>query len=896
MNLLTDSGPPPDVPTDARGGATRGFWPMRDLPVLGWFLAILVVALAHPVISTPRWLVIHLLVLGAAGHSILVWSRYFADTLLRRPPSPRSQQTRRLLLFNFGAVAVVIGVPVGLWWLVVAGATGIVMAIGWHCATLLAGRSGFASRFAATLWFYVAAGALLLVGVVLGVWLAHHPGEPLHTQLRAAHIAVNLLGWIGLTVLGTVVSLGPTMLRTRIVEGAERRSRQALPLLIAGIAMIVTAAAVDRLWLAVFGGSVYAVGFVLVAWPLVQAGRLRWPSSFPAWSLACGLAWYGGLLATFAVRSTQVAVDHAAGPSGWAAFGAVLDDLAPVFAAGFVAQVLLGALSYLIPVVMGGGPTAVRSMNRDLDALGALRVVVVNLGLLISMLGSPGLVRVAASSLVLVSFASFIPILLVAIRRRHARSDDLRRTSTRERGRPTELDRPNGQNRGMAVLGVAVVMVAVAGAGALDPAALGGPVQSAADGVVPTGHTVRLDVTANDMRFSPAKVEIDAGDRLIVTVHNADSEQVHDLVLETGHDSGRLAPGESATIDVGVVGRRIEGWCSVIGHRQMGMVFDVVVRGAADHGPDGDEVASPATTGSGHDHSGTAAGLTDPVDPSAIIDPYLPPVAPERIHRYTFTVTEQEQEVAPGVRRTVWTYNGTAPGPTLHGRVGDTFVITLVNHGTIGHSIDFHAGQRAPDQVMRTIAPGGQLTYRFTATRAGIWMYHCSSMPMSGHIAAGLYGAVVIDPPELAPVDHEFVLTQSETYGEGPEPVDMDALNAERPASVVFNGYANGYDNQPLRVKVGERVRVWLLNAGPNRPLSFHVVGGQFDTVYAEGRWQLGTAQRPARDAGAQALALQPAQGGFVELVFDEPGRYPFVNHVMVDAERGAHGIIEVVR
>jgi nitrite reductase (NO-forming) len=270
--------------------------------------------------------------------------------------------------------------------------------------------------------------------------------------------------------------------------------------------------------------------------------------------------------------------------------------------------------------------------------------------------------------------------------------------------------------------------------------------------------------------------------------------------------------------------------------------------------------------------------------------PELPPLDGQRVHRRTLTVRDVEREVAPGVRQRLWTYDGTAPGPVLHGRVGDSFEITLVNDGTIGHSIDFHAGALAPQQPMRTIAPGESLVYRFTATRAGVWMYHCSTMPMSAHIASGLFGAVVIEPPDLPAVDRSYLLVQSELYlSARGGPVDMAKVQAERPDLVVFNGYADQYDHAPLPARVGERVRIWVLDAGPNRSSSFHVVGGQFDTVYAEGAYRLrrGT-------GGAQALALAPAQGGFVELTFPEAGRYPFVSHVMVDAERGAHGLVEV--
>ena len=194
---------------------------------------------------------------------------------------------------------------------------------------------------------------------------------------------------------------------------------------------------------------------------------------------------------------------------------------------------------------------------------------------------------------------------------------------------------------------------------------------------------------------------------------------------------------------------------------------------------------------------------------------------------------------------------------------------------------------------MRTIPPGGRLIYQFTATRAGIWMYHCSTMPMSAHIANGLFGAVVIEPADLPRVDRTYLLTQSELYlGPDGGEVDADKVAAENPDLVVFNGYANQYDYQPLRARSGQRVRIWVLDAGPSRATSFHVVGAQFDTVWAEGAYLLD--RRDDSDGGSQSLALGVAQGGFVELTFPEPGVYPFVSHVMIDSERGAHGTIRV--
>ncbi|WP_350275775.1 multicopper oxidase domain-containing protein [Kribbella sp. HUAS MG21] len=430
----------------------------------------------------------------------------------------------------------------------------------------------------------------------------------------------------------------------------------------------------------------------------------------------------------------------------------------------------------------------------------------------------------------------------------------------------------------MAVLAGAVVEQAGSG---------GTQSQGIAAGVAPTGHATVVRVSAAGMRFHPDVVSVPAGDRLIIELTNTDPDTVHDLVLDDGQGSGRLRPGTSTRLDAGVVGRDVSGWCSVIGHHRMGMTLTIRALGGR-----AAPLPAAAAGAAGHDHS-TVGTSSTPGPGFTAYDPVLPPVEPGSVHRRTLRLREVEREVAPGVRQKLWTYNGTMPGPTLHGRVGDRFEITLVNDSQLGHSIDFHAGVRAPDQAMRTIPPGGRLVYRFTATRAGIWMYHCSTMPMSAHIANGLFGAVVIDPPGLTPVGESYVLVQSELYlgGNGGE-VDTDKLAAERPDLVVFNGYADQYDHRPLRVRAGERVRIWILDAGPNRSSAFHVVGGQFGTTYAEGAWLL----RAGSSGGSQTLALGPSQGGFVELTIPEPGRYSFVSHQMIDAERGAHGTIEVTR
>ena len=166
-------------------------------------------------------------------------------------------------------------------------------------------------------------------------------------------------------------------------------------------------------------------------------------------------------------------------------------------------------------------------------------------------------------------------------------------------------------------------------------------------------------------------------------------------------------------------------------------------------------------------------------------------------------------------------------------------------------------------------------------------------------------GAVVIEPDGLPSVDRSYVLVQSEVYlqtraTDAASATEVDAGKASaasQPDYVVFNGVANGYDTAKLTAKVGERVRFWVLDVGPNRATSFHIVGAQFDTVFSEGSYLLKRGQDAFgdRNGGSQALGIEVAQGGFVETVFPEAGNYPFVSHVMADAERGAHGSVQVV-
>jgi nitrite reductase (NO-forming) len=384
------------------------------------------------------------------------------------------------------------------------------------------------------------------------------------------------------------------------------------------------------------------------------------------------------------------------------------------------------------------------------------------------------------------------------------------------------------------------------------------------------------------MRVLPGIVEVPVGTRLVLRVTNQEAIP-HDLRTDTGERTPRLNRGQTALLDVGVVERDRDIWCDVPGHRAAGMTMTVRAVGAAPR-------TAPHPGGHTQDAVPALNLAADPSPGWTARDPVLAPAA-AGVHRLELHAAERELEVAPGHRETRWTWGGSEPGPILHGRVGDQFEITLINDSHMGHGIDFHAGALSPDQPMRTLAPGERLVYRFTARRAGAWLYHCSTPPISLHIANGMYGAVIIDPPGLPAVDHEYVLVGAQLYLGEPHSDDKPAaIRAGQPDGWMFNGMADQYEHAPLHARVGERVRIWLVNAGPGDSIAFHIVGTQFDTVYKEGAWAL----RAPEPGGSQVLDLAPAQGGFVELSFPEPGHYMVMDHDLHHAEGGARGMFEV--
>lgn len=868
---------PTTKPPTKPGKNHRMSWHRKaGMPVRWWFAAIIVAALVHPFVTDGRWLLVHLFTLGAVTNSILIWGRHFTEKLLKIdvPVGNRKIQLANIYLLNVGIVATVVG-KLGDWWPVTTtGATVVGVAVAWHAISL--GRDLVAKRdrpFAISVAHYVASACLLPIGAALGAILASPKGKALHDDLLLAHEAVNLIGFLGLAACGTLITMFPALWRTQM--SPHSRPKLALAVQLIGIVITAIGALTSSNWLASVGLGIITIGWVTAAIPWAHnvmtvakdpCDRL----SYPALSVAAAVVWLIGALTVATVK----ALDD----------GFVISSLTLPLVIGFGAQLLIGMMSQLLPATIGGGAGPVSAGMKELDRAGAFRWSTINIGLALWLMPLPSWTKVAVSALVSLALVSYLPLVGRAAKAQIGALKERQKARANKEAtlKPVELHatarRLGAQTTAaLAVLGLVVTVgVALSGGGGGT-----GSIETTSD-VAPTGETVEVTVTANDMTYTPNVIEANPGDRLVITMVNADS-QVHDLRLATGEDTGRVSPGDSATIEVPVVPGDIDGWCTIAGHRQMGMTLTVNAGGSnhshrTEHG-----------SHSGHATPGALGNVGEQPGPdSPTINPMLTPAEDTTVHHVTLRASEFTGYAAPGVEQQHWVFNGKPLGPTLRGKVGDEFVVTLINDGTMSHSIDFHAGIVSPDEPMRDIAPGEQLEYRFRADRAGIWMYHCATMPMSMHIAAGMHGAVIIDPPNLTDVDHEVLLVQSESYW-GEDGPNADKTMAEDPDIYKFNGYPDQYLTHPIRIRAGETVRFWVLAAGPNKGTSFHIVGTQFHRVYKEGALLLDDGV-----GGAQALDLGAAQGGYVEAEFPEPGTYRFVDHQMVHAEMGARGNIVV--
>ena len=288
----------------------------------------------------------------------------------------------------------------------------------------------------------------------------------------------------------------------------------------------------------------------------------------------------------------------------------------------------------------------------------------------------------------------------------------------------------------------------------------------------------------------------------------------------------------------------------------------------------------------------------------------LKPLDPSPVKTVRLDTTHKIVEIAPGVKFSAWTFGDQVPGPTVRARVGDRIKFVMTNRSDepvpgpalvaapMMHSMDFHAAMVSPQDKYRSIAPGQTIEFEFVANYPGIYMYHCGTPMILEHIASGMYGAVVVEPRNGYPtkVDREYVVVQSEFYVK-PDPqkrkagatplyvLDGERLRDARPTHTVFNGVHNGMVDRPLAAKRGERVRVHVLNVGPSKTSSFHVVGTIFDRVWMEGN-------PDNQFRGMQTVLLGSSNSATVEFLIPEDGAYIMVDHHFANASQGAIGLI----
>lgn len=254
--------------------------------------------------------------------------------------------------------------------------------------------------------------------------------------------------------------------------------------------------------------------------------------------------------------------------------------------------------------------------------------------------------------------------------------------------------------------------------------------------------------------------------------------------------------------------------------------------------------------------------------------------------------------LSDGVEYTFWTFGGTVPGSFIRVRVGDFVEFHLNNHPSskMPHNIDLHAVTGPGGGATSSFtAPGKSSKFSFTAINPGLYVYHCATAPVGMHIANGMYGLILVEPEGgLPPVDREYYVMQSEFYTKGPygeaglQPFSMEKALTEIPDYVVFNGSVGALSgNNAVTASVGETVRLYVGNGGPNLVSSFHVIGEIFDAVHVEGG--------SAINKNVQTTLVPAGGSAIVDFAVETTGTFIMVDHSIFRAfNKGAIGMLKV--
>ena len=290
-----------------------------------------------------------------------------------------------------------------------------------------------------------------------------------------------------------------------------------------------------------------------------------------------------------------------------------------------------------------------------------------------------------------------------------------------------------------------------------------------------------------------------------------------------------------------------------------------------------------------------------PIEQAVLVPP---PAVPPALTRTTparvvvkMEVKEYTARMADGVEYTFWGFGGSVPGPLIRIMEGDEVEFHLMNHPSskLPHNIDLHAVTGPGGGAASSFtAPGHTSTFSFMAINRGLYVYHCATAPVGMHIANGMYGLILVEPRGGLPkVDREFYVMQGDFYTAGPygeaglQPFSMEKAIAENPDYVVFNGSVGALaGDQAMQAKVGETVRLFVGNGGPNLVSSFHVIGEVFDRVYVEGGDLL--------NHNVQTTLIPAGGSAITEFKLDVPGTFILVDHSIFRAfNKGAIGMLK---
>lgn len=321
---------------------------------------------------------------------------------------------------------------------------------------------------------------------------------------------------------------------------------------------------------------------------------------------------------------------------------------------------------------------------------------------------------------------------------------------------------------------------------------------------------------------------------------------------------------------------------------------------AGDHtdAPTGDQTLALAARRIGAESLEPARPTTVPHvarDPS-IVPPPITRTEPTTV-AITLTTREVTAELADGSTYDFWTFDGTVPGPLIRAMVGDTVQVTLANpsDSIVFHNIDLHAvNGPGGGAAVTDVAPGESKTFTFKALHPGVFIYHCAFPPPMHHIAQGMYGGILIEPPGgLPPVDREFYVVQGDWYttgalgAQGHHLFNSDKALAEQPEFFTFNGHVNALTQlYPLTANVGETVRLYFGVGGPNVGSNFHIIGEVFDKVF--------TGDPETFIASEEVWYVPPGSMAAFEFTLDVPGEYVLVDHALYRVTKGASGILNV--